>query len=51
MAMIKLEISPFDVLFFGDGKPFNMGGTAKSMALPMPHTVAGAIKRPNSKPS
>ncbi len=43
MAMIKLEISPFDVLFFGDGKPFNMGGTAKSMALPMPHTVAGAI--------
>jgi len=41
--MIKLTIEPYDVLFFGSGKPFNMGDVAKSLYLPMPHTVAGAV--------
>ncbi len=41
--MIKLTVEPYDVLFFGSGKPFNMGDVAKSLYLPMPHTVAGAV--------
>ncbi|RKX58202.1 MAG: type III-B CRISPR module-associated protein Cmr3 [Thermodesulfobacteriota bacterium] len=41
--MIKFKIEPFDVLFFGSGRPFNLGDTASSIFPPLPHTLAGAI--------
>lgn len=41
--MLKFVIHPFDVLFFRDSKPFNIGGTASSIFPPFPHTFAGAI--------
>lgn len=41
--MIKLTIKPFDVLFFGSGKPFNMGDVAESVFPPHPTTFAGAV--------
>ncbi|MEO0263511.1 MAG: type III-B CRISPR module-associated protein Cmr3 [candidate division WOR-3 bacterium] len=41
--MLKFIIKPFDVLFFGGGKPFNIGDTAKSIFPPFPHTFAAAI--------
>lgn len=41
--MIKFVIKPFDVLFFGGGKPFNLGDTARSVFLPFPHTFASAL--------
>jgi len=41
--MLKFEIKPFDVLFLGSGKPFQVGDTAISIFPPLPHTLAGAI--------
>lgn len=41
--MIRFVIKPFDVLFFGSGKPFNLGGVARSNFPPYTHTFAGAI--------
>jgi CRISPR-associated protein Cmr3 len=41
--MFKFNIKPYDVLFFGSGKPFNLGDTARSIFPPFPHTFAGAI--------
>lgn len=41
--MLKFTIKPFDVLFFGGGKPFNIGDTARSIFPPFPHTFAGSI--------
>ncbi len=41
--MIKLTIKPFDVLFFGSGKPFNIGDVAESIFPPHPTTFAGAV--------
>ena len=41
--MLKFNIKPYDVLFFGSGRPFNLGDVATSVFPPFPHTVAGAI--------
>lgn len=42
--MIKFIIKPFDILFFGTGRPFNFNvQEATSRLLPFPHTLAGAI--------
>ncbi|MGB9823753.1 MAG: type III-B CRISPR module-associated protein Cmr3 [Candidatus Hydrothermia bacterium] len=41
--MLKFKIKPYDVLFFGSGKPFNLGDIARSIFPPFPHTFAGAI--------
>lgn len=41
--MLKFTITPYDVLFFGSGKPFNRGGTAKSIFPPAPNSIASAI--------
>jgi len=41
--MLKFVIQPFDVLFFRDARPFNVGDTARSIFPPFPHTFAGAI--------
>lgn len=43
--MLKFEFKPFDVLFFGSGKPFNRGDDANSIFPPFPHTFAGAISK------
>ena len=41
--MLKFTIKPYDVLFFGSGKPFNVGESAQSIFPPHPTTFAGAI--------
>lgn len=41
--MLKFTITPFDVLFFGDGKPFNKGADAASLFPPLPNTFASAV--------
>lgn len=41
--MLKFVIKPFDVLFFRDSRPFNVGGVVSSIFPPFPHTFAGAI--------
>lgn len=41
--MIKFTINPYDVLFFGSGKPFNKGGNAKSIFPPFPNSIASSI--------
>lgn len=41
--MLKFTIKPYDVLFFGSGKPFNVGGDAESIFPPFPHSFASAI--------
>uniref|UniRef100_A0A7C4WAB0 Type III-B CRISPR module-associated protein Cmr3 n=1 Tax=candidate division WOR-3 bacterium TaxID=2052148 RepID=A0A7C4WAB0_UNCW3 len=42
--MVKFSITPFDVLFFGRGKPFNLSvQEASSIFPPLPTTLAGAI--------
>ncbi len=41
--MIKFTITPFDVLFFGDAKPFNKGSDAASIFPPLPNTFASAL--------
>jgi len=41
--MLKFKIRPFDVLFLGSGRPFNLGDTAVSLFPPSSHTLAGAI--------
>lgn len=40
--MIKFKITPYDVFFFGSGRPFNVGDVVYSI-FPHPHTLAGAI--------
>jgi CRISPR-associated protein Cmr3 len=41
--MLKFTIKPYDVLFFGSGKPFNVGESVQSIFPPHPTTFAGAI--------
>jgi len=41
--MIKFTLTPYDVLFFGSGRPFNMGDVAASIFPPNPNTFASAI--------
>jgi len=41
--MIKFTITPEDVLFFGDAKPFNRGNDGASIFPPLPNTFASSI--------
>ena len=41
--MLKFTIEPYDVLFFGSGKPFNIGSNVESIFPPFPHSFAAAI--------
>ena len=41
--MIKFTMTPYDVLFFGSGKPFNRGDVVDSIFPPSPNTFASAI--------
>ena len=41
--MLKFTIEPYDVLFFGSGKPFNVGSNVESIFPPFPHSFAAAI--------
>ena len=41
--MIKFTLTPYDVLFFGSGKPFNRGDVVDSIFPPHPNTFASAI--------
>ncbi len=42
--MLKFSLHPFDVLFFGGGKPFNFNvQEAFSIFPPFPNTLAGAV--------
>lgn len=41
--MLKFTIKPHDVLFFGSGKPFNIGGVAESIFPPFPNSFASAV--------
>jgi CRISPR-associated protein Cmr3 len=41
--MIKFTITPEDVLFFGDAKPFNIGNDGTSIFPPLPNTFASSI--------
>ncbi|GAB6078510.1 type III-B CRISPR module-associated protein Cmr3 [Hydrogenobaculum acidophilum] len=41
--MLKFTIKPYDVLFFGSGKPFNVGESVQSIFPPHPTTFAGAV--------
>ncbi|MFN4226539.1 MAG: type III-B CRISPR module-associated protein Cmr3 [Candidatus Ratteibacteria bacterium] len=43
-SMIKFKFNPFDVLYFGGGKPFNLSvQEASSIFPPFPNTLASAI--------
>ncbi len=41
---IGICIEPLDVLLFGDGRPFSVGGIANSLDTPHPQTLAGALR-------
>jgi len=41
--MLKFTFTPYDILFFGSGRPFNRGDVVDSVFPPFPHTFAGAI--------
>jgi CRISPR-associated protein Cmr3 len=41
--MLKFTIEPYDVLFFGSGKPFNIGSNGESIFPPFPHSFAAAV--------
>jgi CRISPR-associated protein Cmr3 len=41
--MLKFTLKPYDVLFFGSGKPFNRGDVVNSSFPPHPNTLASAI--------
>jgi len=41
--MLRFEIVPYDVLFFGSGKPFSIGDNAISIFPPFSNTFASAI--------
>ena len=41
--MLKFTMTPLDVLFFGDARPFNKGSDAFSIFLPLPKTFASAV--------
>jgi len=41
--MFKFTIKPIDVVFFGSGKPFNLGGLGESIFPPFPNSFASAI--------
>lgn len=41
--MIRFTLTPFDVLFFGSGRPFQMGDVVASAFPPHPNTFASAI--------
>lgn len=42
--MIRLNIEPFDLLLFRDGRPFDMGDSASSLPFPSPLTFQGAVR-------
>jgi len=42
-SMLKFTLGPYDVLYFGSGRPFNRGDVVDSVFPPYPHTFAGAI--------
>ncbi len=42
---VALGLEPLDVLFFRDGRPFRVGTEQIVSGLPLPQTVAGAIRR------
>ena len=42
-GMLKFTLKPYDVLFFGSGKPFNRGDVVSSSFPPHPNTLASAI--------
>jgi CRISPR-associated protein Cmr3 len=41
--VIKFTLTPYDVLFFGSGRPFHMGDVVASAFPPHPNTFASAI--------
>jgi len=41
--MLKFTLTPYDVLYFGSGKPFNRGDVVESVFPPYPNTFASAI--------
>lgn len=41
--MLKFTLTPFDVLFFGDARPFDKGSDSASIFPPFPHTVVSSI--------
>ena len=41
--MIRFTLKPYDVLFFGLGRPFNRGDVVASAFPPHPNTFASAI--------
>jgi CRISPR-associated protein Cmr3 len=41
--MIRFALRPYDVLFFGSGRPFNRGDVVASAFPPHPNTFASAI--------
>jgi len=41
--VLKFTITPYDVLFFGDAKPFNKGNDGVSVFPPLPNTFASSI--------
>lgn len=41
--MIRFTLKPYDVLFFGSGRPFNRGDVVASAFPPHPNTFASAI--------
>lgn len=43
--MIQFRLKPFDVLYFGAGKPFNIGAAVNSIFPPNPHTFAGGVTK------
>jgi CRISPR-associated protein Cmr3 len=42
---VAFGLEPLDVLFFRDGRPFRVGTEQIVSGLPLPQTVAGAIRR------
>ncbi len=42
-STVGLVLEPLDVLFFRDGRPFGQAGQARSMSMPLPQTLAGAV--------
>jgi CRISPR-associated protein (Cas_Cmr3). len=41
--VLRFTLTPYDVLFFGSGRPFHMGGVVASVFPPHPNTFASAI--------
>jgi len=41
--MIKFILTPYDVLFFGNAKPFDRGSDATSIFPPLPNSLTSSI--------